>query len=241
MKFKKRIPALSEQQEMKRVSQYWKYLDAKSSNIIDSSLDLGAGWHKLRNEDDADYEAWYMKHSIGHSWDKYSKIGDIYSMRDHNNIPEVTILVKDGVIIHAREERNIRLSPEHMERMKQFAKKMDFIIQPDEFEFDVWLDNESQNTAIRYLYRSPDGNKIMQVVMEGRISQDDIENIASNLENGRYFRSEDVGLPHIANGVTNELLMIEHTSETPTHELFFNHVPISELILRITSNPMTPK
>lgn len=41
MKFKKRMPALSEQQEMKRVSRYWKYLDAKSSNIIDSSLDLG--------------------------------------------------------------------------------------------------------------------------------------------------------------------------------------------------------
>lgn len=220
--FKKRFPENNELKENKRKAQYWKYLSQIKLN--DTAVDTGIkGWKQLKTEDDADYEASFMKHSIGHSWSKYSNIGDIFSYRDHNNIPKVTILVKNNEIIHAREERNIRLSKENIKSLHEFAKQMNFKVSLEPYEFDFFLNDNDINTKIVYLLRKDNKNHIHSIILEGQLNEYDMQTIHNNLQNGKNFLPKDLNIPSISGkNEEHEILLIENTMENPEMELFHN-------------------
>ena len=220
--FKKRFPENNSEKENKRKTQYWKYL--KQAKLNDNSIETKVkGWKQLLTENDADYEASFMQHSIGHSWLKYSSIGNIFSLRDKNNIPQVTILVKDNKIIHAREEKNIRLSKENIISLNNFAKQMNYQISLEAYEFDFFLNDDDINTKIIYLLRKDNKNHIYSIILDGQLNENDIHIIHENLHNGKYFFPNDLSLPSISgNNEEHEILLIENTMEEPKMELFHN-------------------
>lgn len=166
-----------------RVEAYWKWLEATTGR---DRLAAFAGyavhapllWRKIETPTQADHEAWHMRHSIGHSWDKYSAVGDIYSLRSGDDKPEVTVLVADGVVIHAREHRNARLSPENMTHLLDFCILKGFEHKPDALPFDFHENEGCPNTMLRALRRQTDGAKdFHQVVFSGRATESQVEEL----------------------------------------------------------------
>ena len=124
-----------------------------------------------------------MRHSIGHSWDKYSALGDIYSLRSGDDAPEATVLVADGVVVHAREHRNARLSPENMTHLLDFCSLKGFKHKPDALPFDFHENEGCPNTMLRALQRPPRGGKeFHEVVFPGRVTQEQVEELVRALD-----------------------------------------------------------
>lgn len=61
----------------------------------------GRIWVSLETASQADYESFHMGHGIGHSWDSYAARGEVFSLRNMMNLPEVTIMVTAGKVTHA--------------------------------------------------------------------------------------------------------------------------------------------
>lgn len=199
----KRIPENDEILEKNRKEEYWNYLILNIKNIKDKSKILAKyekfTFNKLNTADDADYEAAFMQHSIGHSWDKYSKFGNIYSIRDNENIPLVTVLVSDNYAIHYREENNARLSIQNKNLLQQFANMLGFKIK-EEDNIDIFSNENSQNIKIIYLLRSTDNVKqFKEITLNGSFSNEQTSNLKF------YFNN----FPDEANIVSSQLLEID--------------------------------
>ncbi len=208
----------SDEYEDQRVQAYWDYINEHSDQIIESTTNRGvflrrADDHKLYRlytANDADFEALHMQHSIGYNWGLYSNQGQIFSIR-HTGLPQATIMVTNGKVVHAREHQNARLSPELMNVLERFASGFGWEIIPDKYEFD-FRSGPGENTRIRYCIRTPE--KIFnEVIIPHRIVEDDIAMISSG---GRYFDPDVWGLPRIGHGI-HELQSIKIVDDKPTY------------------------
>lgn len=183
-----RAPLQDPEAETARVDAYWQWLESSQKRDPQASF---AGyavhapllWRKIETAYQADHEAWHMRHSIGHSWDKYSALGDIYSLRSGDKAPEATVLVADGVVVHAREHRNARLSPENMTHLLDFCSLKGFEHKPDALPFDFHENEGCPNTMLRALRRPPGGGKeFHEVVFPGRATQGQVELLVEALQ-----------------------------------------------------------
>lgn len=183
-----RSPVDNPEAETARVDAYWQWLGASTGGdrraaFAGYAVNAPLLWRKIETPAQADYEAWFMHHSIGHSWDKYSALGDIYSLRSGDDKTEATVLVADGVVIHAREHRNARLSPENRTHLLDFCQLKGFDIKPDDLPFDFHQNDGCPNTMLRMLRRLPVGEKeFHEVVFSGRAAQDQIEALVRALD-----------------------------------------------------------
>ena len=171
-----------------RVDAYWQWLEATTGRdrhpaFAGYAVHAPLLWRKIETPAQADHEAWHMRHSIGRSWDKYSALGDIYSLRSGDDAPEATVLVADGVVVHAREHRNARLSPENMTHLLDFCSLKGFERKPDTLPFDFHENEGCPNTMLRALRRPPEGGKeFHEVVFPGRATQDQVELLVEALQ-----------------------------------------------------------
>lgn len=186
-----RAPYADPVEEAARTEAYWVWLDEQPAQIGDAAnfadADYRGGrWRQITTSDEADYEARAMRHSIGHSWDKYSGFGDIYSFRNADDVPQMTILVADGVVVHAREHRNARLSKQNRETLMIRAEDMGWDVKPDRFRFEVMTDEDAKanNTRVVFVQRGESNAKtFFTIVVRGRFTADQAQ--AAHDEFGR--------------------------------------------------------
>ena len=192
--FTNRFPEDEPQAEHERVTAYWEWLENNVSP--DNSRPVfrigNNTWKRLHTPEDADFEARHMRHSIGHSWDKYSAFGYIFSLRAADNTPQATILVRGNDVVHAREHCNARLSEESMSALRTFCFYAGFVIVPDEHPFEVWTGDE-ENTCITYMRRTSHGKEFTSLVLPGGISEQEIHTMTSC--GSALFTPADAGLP----------------------------------------------
>lgn len=184
-----RRPLKDPEAEAARKQAYWDWLDRGDRRLKGMAEFVAYGvnaplwWRRLETPEQADYEADFMHHSIGHSWDHYSQIGEVYSLRGRDETPKATILVKDGVVIHAREHRNARLAPEHMRALEDLAEMKGWAIEPDKLVFDHFENPGTRNTEIRILARQPSGAKVFTTtILSGSLSAGEAEALSNSLE-----------------------------------------------------------
>lgn len=213
--------------EGERKAGYWAWLDARAPSgqggeFLMRGLAEGAHWRRLTDAADADYEAREMRHSIGHSWGVYGAAGDVYSLRDARNAPQATVMAVNGVIVHAREHQNSRLSPDNQAEMEAFAQASGLVIRPDRLRFDVMIDDTlaAGNTRVTLLHRGPGGRKdFFTAVVSGRFSGTDAESLHEEF-GPDPLTAPVIGasaLPHgllpEADGLDLELVSLRHTAE----------------------------
>lgn len=223
-----RSPLQDPAAEADRTAAYWAWIDdaeVQGATPPVATASNGGHWAQLLSADDADFEAAHMRHSIGHSWAKYSTMGEIYSLRSPQGIPEATVLVAGGVVIHAREHRNARLSSENMRALEDFATESGWAIKPDTLPFDVLQDEQAPNTKFVYLLRGGGNAKLFsEAVVAGHLTDRQIASMAEAMGAENRFVPSDIGLPGLDGGgnsdcAAHELLAIRFTSEPPTHAL----------------------
>lgn len=220
-----RFPLDNEEDEKQRVLDYWDWL--KQQDIEDTSIKIDsvwhelktsndADWHELKTPNDADYEAKYMDHSIGHSWDKYSQYGRLFSLRDNNNIPVVTALLShDNKFIHYKEYANARLSTKNMLALQKFAEDNNFGITPEKYAIDIFIKN-GNNTSITYLTRD-DQDKVFHInkeIFQGVVPFEKIIKLLDKLK-GNQFNPLNFELPKLDNQ-KHEISCIATTFNEPT-------------------------
>ena len=124
-----RCPFQDELKELSRIDRYWVWLNSKTPvDHAEFIVPLQRDYHvvKLQTPEDADYEAKYMKHSIGFNWWHYSSLGNIYSIRSSSNIPIMTCLVAHDEILQARILDNALPGDYEYELLRQFANVLGF-------------------------------------------------------------------------------------------------------------------
>jgi len=171
-----------------RVDAYWQWLEVSTgrdphADFAGYAIHAPLLWRKIETPAQADHEAWHMRHSIGHSWDKYSALGDIYSLRREGDTPEATVLVVEGLVVHAREHRNARLSPDNKTHLLDFCRLKGFEFKPDPLPFDFHQNDGCSNTMLRALRRQADGSKdFHEVVFSGRATESQVEELVRALD-----------------------------------------------------------
>jgi hypothetical protein len=170
-----RHPLDDEKAEKARTEAYWAALDRSppggdcAERIGDASE--GRFWVRLATSADADYEAYRMRHSIGHSFDRYAAFGTLLSLRSPENVPLMTVLVSGNRAIHYREERNSRPCAAHLADLERFMALTGGSVAPEDGAFDDF-DGEGRNTRLAWVRRGGDGSKTFgEVVLRGRHSR----------------------------------------------------------------------
>jgi hypothetical protein len=216
-----RRPLEDDAAEAARTAAYWDWL--ASAAVGDDApvvawAGLGWRWARLTTPAQADYEARHMRHSIGHSWDKYSSFGELYSLRGPDDLPEATVLVSGGRVVHAREHENARLSPPNAAALESLAARMGWEIVPEPTPFDVLRDDGSPNTRLRYLHRGRDGKAFGEAVFAGRLDAAQMEDLFRCLGGG--FSPADAGLRDLradpADDAPHEVLSVKFVAAPPT-------------------------
>jgi hypothetical protein len=121
-----RRPLADEARDAERRERYWSWNEATgprpgpdSAPRVAAAPD-GRAWHRLGDPLQADFEASHMRHSIGYNWDHYSAMGEILSLRSEG-LPEATVLVADGTVVHARRRENAPLLPADLAAVRALA------------------------------------------------------------------------------------------------------------------------
>lgn len=128
-----RYPLDNELENLLRFETYWKYLLCTRPEDDQRSPLLILGDHFLKDiktEEQADYEAYHLVHSIGVNFYKYSQLGDNYSIRTQENKPLCTLLVHSQKCIHARQIANDPLNDQNFSLLTQFCQAMGFTWAP---------------------------------------------------------------------------------------------------------------
>lgn len=139
-------------------------------------------WRHLRTATQADHEARALEHSIGHDWEDYSAMGQIYSLRGKNEEPLATVLVADREIIHVRERRNARPGPETTAAVACLAGAKDLEIRPEPLAFDLGEGDLGPATEITFVKRSGLEKTFETRVFEGQLSWSEAELISGLLQ-----------------------------------------------------------
>jgi len=252
-----RSPISTPELEEKRVSAYWGWLDGAPRSCPGGKQRYvsteGFFWISLDDEAGADYEAFHMRHSIGHSWRKYRQIGPLFSLRDHENLPQATVLLahpreaifnaRDAAIIHAREHHNARLSRANMDRMVAFADVLGVGIEPD-FDpslgvatcFEYWPDNDAPNTQVRYFTRDRHNRKqFFEQIMPGRASLDAVRALQIKLWD-EAFEPDLFSLETDPLSDRYELLSLSGSFAAPTRDISIQQALSNYLSGEIESN-----
>ena len=98
-----RRPLDDEAEDRARRSAYWAWADARDFRDDEPAVGEpapGVTLHGVRTHAQADFEAAYMRHSVGYDFDRYAGMGEILSLR-RDGLPFVTALATGGVIVHA--------------------------------------------------------------------------------------------------------------------------------------------
>ena len=203
---------------------YWTWLQANLEEVRSRVSAEPLAWKKnmtlvpLRDRADADYEASWMEHSVGYSWDSYSSFGDIYGLRNGDGFPIATLLVVDEVVVHARERCNARLGPDTQEAMEEFSAAMGWDIKPDVLPFELWGVPMTPAIDIAYMARR-DGRPASfgSMVLHNDLAEDGPVRLAQVL-GGAVFLPDDAGLPSLTGfeGQPHEIISVEGTHEDPT-------------------------
>jgi hypothetical protein len=121
-----RRPMPDEGDDALRRARYWQWSERFGPDLgpddaprIAAASD-GRSWHRLLDEGHADFEAFHMRHSIGYNWDHYSGMGEILSLRA-DGVPQATVLVAGGVVVHARRPANAPLEPSDLAMLVDLA------------------------------------------------------------------------------------------------------------------------
>lgn len=212
--------------EAERTGRYWDWLDAQEApgeavaEFVTYLANEPLWVRKLTSSAHADHEAHHMRHSIGHSWTKYSGLGDIFSIRSEGEVPQATILVAGNEVIHARGAYNLRLSEEMQSALHVLCDMRGWTIRPEQRKFDHFYDGEEPNTLIRTAIRLEDGSiGLQETVLEGILMPDQADIVEDGLdEQGRFnpgALEELFGDP----GVRAEFICIASTSEPATSRM----------------------
>lgn len=237
-----RMPLADPEAEAARTALYWAWLEQHQSDRRHAGRtvhEFADGGHValLSEAQEADHEAARMRHSIGHSWTKYSAMGAIYGLRSASGESQATLLVipprpgldpegSRGTVVHAREHRNARLSPANQMRLEDFAAVMRFEIRPDRLPFEVLGEPDAPNTRLEYLFREASGEKRFGLaVFAGRLDEGQIEDLASGLHETRFFDPAAVGLPCLREGepdrpgMDHEILSVRGVFDSPDRDM----------------------
>ena len=221
-----RMPLQDTAAEAARTSAYWAWSGTRqlppSKAPVTADAEGGGSWVRLMDGADADWEAAHMQHSIGHSWDRYSGLGTIYSLRSEDGLPQATVLVDhEGCVVHAREHENARLSPEHAMALRAIARYMNWTIRPEDHEFDVLREDGAPNTRFRYMLRDSSGHKsCAQFVAAGRLSGAQVAGLSRSLQHGCLFMPGWVGEKELGDdGMMHTLMSVRDVHDEPTSAL----------------------
>lgn len=193
-----RYPEEDNSVEEERTGIYWEWLDDQESPgdamaEFSTYIPEQPIWvRKLTDPEHADYEAAHMRHSIGHSWGKYSSAGEIYSLRTDDERPLATVMVSEGVVVHARGQFNTRLDAVAARALEQLCQLKGWSQHPDPLEFDHYIDPyigpDEENTLMRIARRGEQGEvTISEHVLEGSLDQDQASRLSDYLKRGRSF------------------------------------------------------
>jgi hypothetical protein len=219
-----RKPLDDERDEDARVASYWQWLAAQDVGTLPRGTQVDRFGSKtvvrLAGPKDADYEAAHMDHSIGHSWDKYSALGTIFSIRNADGRPEATFLVSGSKVVHARERFNARLSAGNRYVLSQMAFFYDWSVVEDRLPFDAFLDGHGPNTMVRYCARTVD-NRIEkgEAVFAGAAVDAEIAALAASVDGAGGFDPSIIGLAEIEAGgrvAQHEIITVRHVEREPT-------------------------
>lgn len=122
-----RFPLEDDAQDLARINRYWEWLKQNNHNSCKPDVVARLPDYNLvviKNSEEADFEAFYMNHSVGFNWIKYSQMGQIFSIRDTNNYPEATLLVRDKTVVHARSKNNEPINDRLFDIIDYFAKQL---------------------------------------------------------------------------------------------------------------------
>lgn len=239
-----RRPAEDPREEERRKAAYWDWLSRTAATLTARGAAVApathGSWHRLTSPQDADFEAVHMQHSIGHSWDLYSGFGDLYSLRDADGIPQATVLVSDGVVVHAREQQNARLSPENLAELRAFAAERGWAVKPDPLRFDTLFGNDGPNTRVTLVERRPEGKRFLAFTVAGRMSPEQAREVhdafGADPDAPATVSAQDVPvLPDWDGAGTLEVLSVRYVSEEPTADRSL------EEVVRTLSGPETAR
>lgn len=193
-----RYPDEDDSVEEERTGIYWEWLDGQeapgdamaefSTYIPEQPI-----WvRKITEPEHADYEAAHMRHSIGHSWAEYNSTGDIYSLRTDDERPLATVMVSEGVVVHARGQFNTRLDAVAARALESLCQLKGWSQHPDPLEFDHYIDpyiaRDEENTLMRVARRGDQGEvTISEHVLEGALDPDQASRLNDYLKQGRSF------------------------------------------------------
>lgn len=112
---------------------YWDWLEGRT--FVDDAPTIatipgGYRWVRLETVDHADFEASAMRHSIGYNWEHYSGMGEIYSLRAPGNAPEITLLLAEGTVVHARRAGNAAVGDDGMALIAEIAQASGWRVKP---------------------------------------------------------------------------------------------------------------
>lgn len=215
-----RIPHDDPTREAARTQVYWSWLDSQPVRPTDARVlaqDGALTWIALISSDQADFEASHMRHSIGHSFGKYSAMGRLYSLRAPGGAPVATVLEVSGRIVHAREHHNARLGVEAQSCLERFAGRMGFEILQDKLPFDVRPDNAMPNTELRLCQREGlQAKAVAQLVLPGVLDAEEAEVLAQRL-GGNCLDLEGAGLRSLVglSGAEVEIIALVAADEIP--------------------------
>ena len=122
-----RIPLADEWADEERRSRYWDWSNQAGPSLPEGGtiarvrLADGGSCVRIGNHVQADYEAFHMQHSIGYNFDHYAALGDIYSLRNADNVPQMTFLVAGNQIVHARAPANGPVTDAQYRWLLEFA------------------------------------------------------------------------------------------------------------------------
>lgn len=227
-----RTPYADPVEEAARTEAYWAWLDAQETFqecAFVGDAEHGKGtWRQLTTADQADYEAREMRHSIGHSWDKYSAMGEIYSYRNMIDVPQMTVMVINNVVVHAREHQNTRLSVNNLVTLMMAAHEKGWAVKPDRFRMEAMFDAspEAVNTQLVCVQRDDNNAKtFFTTVLTGTFSEADAQALHDAFGTGVYtspiLRLADLprnifGDPK-PNGLEDlEIVSLRQTAKPPT-------------------------
>lgn len=222
-----RVPLDCRKAEEARTTAYWRWLEGVPAAVCGkgrhiSNISDGGHWSLLETASDADFEALHMRHSIGHSWEKYSGVGYIYSLRSAYGIPQATILVKDDAVVHAREHENARLSEANMHALETLAAEMGWIVIVEGRVFDSHEDGDATATRIRYLKRYGTNEKTFAtVVLDGRLNEKQINDVSRAVGNHNEFDPDIYGFERLAEGqgADHEIQSVCLVCDAPTIDM----------------------
>ena len=130
----RRAPLLDEAADAERRARHWEWSaiglfeDLGTLPIADAGED--GRWVEIVDARGADYEAHALQHSVGYNFGYYSSLGRLLSLRGQDGMPRMTVLLRDGVVAHARGFENAMLDDDGFAALHDLAGRQGWKVLP---------------------------------------------------------------------------------------------------------------